>query len=217
MVIVVIVALVRVVMLILTTCCSYLYPDGKSTINADLSFLVHDTPEDHIRVTQEQYELYCEMGSTFQLCKICAENDKDIRIEPCGHLLCTPCLTSWQVSKLLQQTTTTTANYYNNSNYRKTSIKRCVSNKRRGFWCLCSNKRRVSNSCWSPMDTGSVNSYNIVVKVSNGTGCWIFFCVFEQIQKASNADRDQWLSFLIALFHIFHISPYTGAVLPNCQ
>lgn len=38
------------------------------------------------------------MGSTFQLCKICAENDKDIRIEPCGHLLCTPCLTSWQVS-----------------------------------------------------------------------------------------------------------------------
>lgn len=37
------------------------------------------------------------LGSTFQLCKICAENDKDIRIEPCGHLLCTPCLTSWQV------------------------------------------------------------------------------------------------------------------------
>jgi len=76
---------------------SYLYPDGKSGFNTDLSFLVHDTPEDHIRVTQEQYELYCEMGSTFQLCKICAENDKDIRIEPCGHLLCTPCLTSWQV------------------------------------------------------------------------------------------------------------------------
>jgi len=77
--------------------CSYLYPDGKSSVSTDLSFLVHDTPEDHIRVTQEQYELYCEMGSTFQLCKICAENDKDIRIEPCGHLLCTPCLTSWQV------------------------------------------------------------------------------------------------------------------------
>ncbi|MPD03541.1 E3 ubiquitin-protein ligase CBL [Portunus trituberculatus] len=37
------------------------------------------------------------MGSTFQLCKICAENDKDIRIEPCGHLLCTPCLTLWQI------------------------------------------------------------------------------------------------------------------------
>ena len=49
-------------------------------------------------MTQEQYEVYCEMGSTLQLCKICAENDKDIRIEPCGHLLCTPCLTSWQES-----------------------------------------------------------------------------------------------------------------------
>lgn len=57
----------------------------------------HDTVSSPLQVTQEQYELYCEMGSTFQLCKICAENDKDIRIEPCGHLLCTPCLTLWQV------------------------------------------------------------------------------------------------------------------------
>lgn len=48
---------------------------------------------------QEQYELYCEMGSTFQLCKICAENDKDVKIEPCGHLMCTSCLTAWQVRK----------------------------------------------------------------------------------------------------------------------
>ncbi|CAM1324685.1 CBLB (predicted) [Pycnogonum litorale] len=76
----------------------YLYPDGRN-VNPDLSFAVQATPEDHIKVTQEQYELYCEMGSTFQLCKICAENDKDIRIEPCGHLLCTPCLTSWQDSE----------------------------------------------------------------------------------------------------------------------
>ncbi|CAG2165491.1 unnamed protein product [Oppiella nova] len=76
----------------------YLYPDGRN-VNPDLTWAVMATPEDHIRVTQEQYELYCEMGSTFQLCKICAENDKDIRIEPCGHLLCTPCLTSWQDSE----------------------------------------------------------------------------------------------------------------------
>lgn len=73
----------------------YLYPDGRH-VNPELSWEFISTPEDHIKVTQEQYELYCEMGSTFQLCKICAENDKDIRIEPCGHLLCTPCLTSWQ-------------------------------------------------------------------------------------------------------------------------
>lgn len=36
------------------------------------------------------------MGSTFQLCKICAENDKDVRIEPCGHLMCHQCLEQWQ-------------------------------------------------------------------------------------------------------------------------
>ncbi|ODM86646.1 E3 ubiquitin-protein ligase CBL, partial [Orchesella cincta] len=80
-------------------CDNYLYPDGRN-VNPDLSSAVQLTPEDHVRVTQEQYELYCEMGSTFQLCKICAENDKDIRIEPCGHLLCTPCLTSWQESEV---------------------------------------------------------------------------------------------------------------------
>ncbi|KAM8927441.1 E3 ubiquitin-protein ligase CBL isoform 2-T2 [Pelodytes ibericus] len=76
----------------------YLFPDGRNQ-NPDLAGLCEPTPQDHIKVTQEQYELYCEMGSTFQLCKICAENDKDIKIEPCGHLMCTSCLTSWQESE----------------------------------------------------------------------------------------------------------------------
>uniref|UniRef100_H3CT48 E3 ubiquitin-protein ligase CBL n=1 Tax=Tetraodon nigroviridis TaxID=99883 RepID=H3CT48_TETNG len=75
----------------------YLFPDGRS-YNPDLTGLCQPTTHDHIKVTQEQYELYCEMGSTFQLCKICAENDKDIKIEPCGHLMCTLCLTAWQES-----------------------------------------------------------------------------------------------------------------------
>ncbi len=35
------------------------------------------------------------MGSTFQMCKICAENDKDMKLEPCGHLICHICLQSW--------------------------------------------------------------------------------------------------------------------------
>ncbi|XP_039600363.1 E3 ubiquitin-protein ligase CBL-B [Polypterus senegalus] len=76
----------------------YLYPDGRA-YNPDLTGLCEPTPHDHIKVTQEQYELYCEMGSTFQLCKICAENDKDVKIEPCGHLMCTSCLTAWQESE----------------------------------------------------------------------------------------------------------------------
>ena len=62
---------------------------------------MEQSPENHIRVTHEQYEMYCEMGSTFQICKICTENDKDVRIEPCGHLLCTPCLNSWMVCRAL--------------------------------------------------------------------------------------------------------------------
>lgn len=42
----------------------YLYPDGKPN-NPDLSFAVQSPLEDHITVTQEQYELYCEMGKCF--------------------------------------------------------------------------------------------------------------------------------------------------------
>ena len=55
-----------------------------------------ETKEQHILVSEEQYEIYVEMGSTFQLCKICAENDKDTKIEPCGHLMCHMCLIHWQ-------------------------------------------------------------------------------------------------------------------------
>lgn len=40
----------------------YLYPDGRPN-NPDLSFAVQSPLEDHITVTQEQYELYCEMGN----------------------------------------------------------------------------------------------------------------------------------------------------------
>lgn len=40
----------------------YLYPDGRP-VNPDLSFAVQSPMEDHITVTQEQYELYCEMGN----------------------------------------------------------------------------------------------------------------------------------------------------------
>lgn len=40
----------------------YLFPDGRPH-NPDLSFAVQSPLEDHITVTQEQYELYCEMGN----------------------------------------------------------------------------------------------------------------------------------------------------------
>lgn len=46
---------------------------------------------------QEQLQLYWAMNSTFELCKICAEANKDVRIEPCGHLLCSHCLAAWHV------------------------------------------------------------------------------------------------------------------------
>ncbi|XP_040901196.1 E3 ubiquitin-protein ligase CBL-C isoform X2 [Toxotes jaculatrix] len=75
----------------------YLFPDGRD-VNPDLTSLCEPTQRDKIKVTEEQYEIYCEIGSTFQLCKICAERDKDIRIQPCGHLLCQPCLKGWQKS-----------------------------------------------------------------------------------------------------------------------
>ncbi|XP_077431106.1 E3 ubiquitin-protein ligase CBL-C isoform X1 [Vanacampus margaritifer] len=72
----------------------YLYPDGQD-VNPDLSALNRPEHKAKVKVTREQYELYCEAGSSFQLCKICTEKDKDTRIEPCGHLACRRCLDSW--------------------------------------------------------------------------------------------------------------------------
>ncbi len=40
--------------------------------------------------------MYCDMGTSFQLCKICSENNKDRKLEPCGHLICSKCLENWQ-------------------------------------------------------------------------------------------------------------------------
>uniref|UniRef100_A0A915AV71 E3 ubiquitin-protein ligase CBL n=3 Tax=Parascaris TaxID=6254 RepID=A0A915AV71_PARUN len=75
----------------------YRYPDGRP-VNPDLTHALQPTPEGHLKVTPEQYQIYCEMGTTFEMCKICAENNKNVKLEPCGHLLCTPCLQSWQES-----------------------------------------------------------------------------------------------------------------------
>ncbi|KAM4703982.1 E3 ubiquitin-protein ligase CBL-C [Rhinophrynus dorsalis] len=75
----------------------YLYPNGLST-NPDLTELCRPTPNSSIHVTQEQWDLYSQMDSTFELCKICADNEKNVRIQPCGHLLCNQCLTAWQQS-----------------------------------------------------------------------------------------------------------------------
>nr|XP_008504952.1 PREDICTED: E3 ubiquitin-protein ligase CBL-C [Equus przewalskii] len=75
----------------------YLYPDGKNH-NPDLTELRQMEPQQHIHVSEEQLRLYWAMDSTFELCKICAESNKDVKIEPCGHLLCSRCLAAWQHS-----------------------------------------------------------------------------------------------------------------------
>uniref|UniRef100_A0A8C6QN02 E3 ubiquitin-protein ligase CBL n=1 Tax=Nannospalax galili TaxID=1026970 RepID=A0A8C6QN02_NANGA len=75
----------------------YLYPDGKNH-NPDLTELCQAEPYQRIQVSEEQLQLYQAMNSTFELCKICSESDKDVRIQPCGHLLCSRCLATWQNS-----------------------------------------------------------------------------------------------------------------------
>eukprot|EP00069_Balaena_mysticetus_P001902 bmy_15576T0 len=76
---------------------SYLYPDGKNH-NPDLTELCQMEPHQRIHVSEEQLQLYWAMDSTFELCKICAESNKDVKVEPCGHLLCSRCLATWQHS-----------------------------------------------------------------------------------------------------------------------
>eukprot|EP00079_Xenopus_tropicalis_P013132 XP_002941082.2 PREDICTED: E3 ubiquitin-protein ligase CBL-C [Xenopus tropicalis] len=75
----------------------YLHPNGVSS-NPDLSELSNPSTSPKVQVTQEQWDLYSQMGSAFELCKICVDNEKNVRIKPCGHLLCNDCLLAWQKS-----------------------------------------------------------------------------------------------------------------------
>ena len=47
------------------------------------------------QVSREQYDLYTDIESAFETCKICDARMKSMRMEPCGHLLCKVCLQSW--------------------------------------------------------------------------------------------------------------------------
>ncbi|CAF3384406.1 unnamed protein product, partial [Rotaria sp. Silwood2] len=73
----------------------YKYPNGKN-IHIDLSSALRPTESDRIYISEEQYAIYCDMGTSFELCKICSVNNKDSKIQPCGHLLCQTCLIAWQ-------------------------------------------------------------------------------------------------------------------------
>lgn len=72
------------------------YPLGKD-LPVDLSAALTARDTTRICVTEEQYSIYGAIDTSFELCKICSVNNKDSRIEPCGHFICRSCLTSWQV------------------------------------------------------------------------------------------------------------------------
>lgn len=73
----------------------YVYPDGRD-IKIDISSAIAIMSASRIQCSREQYEMYCDVGSSFQICKICSENNKDRKLEPCGHLICSSCLENWQ-------------------------------------------------------------------------------------------------------------------------
>ncbi|KJE92220.1 E3 ubiquitin-protein ligase CBL-B-A [Capsaspora owczarzaki ATCC 30864] len=74
---------------------TFKYPMGQDD-NPDIQRHVTVTPATHIKVSEEQFEIYSDIESTFELCKICSVNDKNVRINPCGHLLCLACVTHWR-------------------------------------------------------------------------------------------------------------------------
>ncbi len=54
----------------------YIYPDGRD-IRIDISSAIAVTSASRIQISKEQSEQYCDVGLSFQICKICAENNKD--------------------------------------------------------------------------------------------------------------------------------------------
>lgn len=93
------------------------FADGK-TENVDLSNFFSTFMRTQIRVDSEQQRLYSAIGTTYELCKICDERNKNVRynkiseihdphnlrLEPCDHLLCSVCLKNWQECSLENST-----------------------------------------------------------------------------------------------------------------
>ena len=73
----------------------YIYPDGKD-IKIDISSAIAVTSASRIQISKEQHDMYIDIGTSFQVCKICSENNKDRKLEPCGHMICSTCLENWQ-------------------------------------------------------------------------------------------------------------------------
>lgn len=73
----------------------YLYPNGEDT-SIDISSAIAVTSARRVETSKEQQDMYLPFGTSFQICKICSENNKDRKLEPCGHLICSTCLESWQ-------------------------------------------------------------------------------------------------------------------------
>lgn len=74
----------------------YTKPKGRLD-NPDLSKYLHETKPENIEVPEESVQIYFDMGTTFNLCKVCLDRDKDIRIEPCNHLVCADCVAKWKM------------------------------------------------------------------------------------------------------------------------
>ncbi|CAB3400653.1 unnamed protein product [Caenorhabditis bovis] len=69
----------------------YKYPNGRDH-DISLDKLMEAAQAERVIVHDDQNDLYTEMGTTFEMCKICDDQHKNTRIEPCGHLLCHQCL-----------------------------------------------------------------------------------------------------------------------------
>eukprot|EP00124_Ichthyophonus_hoferi_P000925 Ihof_evm10s40 gene=Ihof_evmTU10s40 len=77
---------------------TYLYPAGQN-VNIDMRSHFLQLPPPHIKTTKEQYEMYRDIDTLFEICKICSERSKDSKLEPCGHLICHICLREWTKQK----------------------------------------------------------------------------------------------------------------------
>jgi hypothetical protein len=65
---------------------SYLYPLGLA-VNIDPREHMPIGADQRVHVSREDHEIYMKMDSSFEVCKICHSGRKNLRMEPCQHLI----------------------------------------------------------------------------------------------------------------------------------
>ena len=105
---------------------------------SDIGILAELAKEEYEEIEVPEEDWYKPIGSSFEQCKLCYDHQKNVKLEPCGHLSCVECLRKWRLQEQnkttcpfcreeVRSSATIKFTYQQNLNERKIKIKKAAA------------------------------------------------------------------------------------------